>query len=344
MNAAPIVDAHQQDEILEGPGSRLRQARLSKGLEMSRVAAQLHLSDDMIEALERDDYDGLPGPVFIRGYLRNYTRLLGIDAQRVLDDYERLAPADGGGSLLTQKSNIGADVESSHLLVRMVTWLMVILLIGLLVVWWQGRLGWPLNDGDPAQTSADTASPVDTAAGAPDKTPTAPIVEETEGAEAPAQPGPESGSVASPESAVSLQTHDPMVDRTPGEPRETRASMGAVGDADALGQPTGGTESAVDSMGEAVPGDEPQSEARWASIEFSFSDSSWLDVRDASGKNKITGVMAQDTRRKLSGEPPFSVVLGNARVVEVWVNGEPYDVTRYIRGDVARFEVDPDSP
>ncbi len=338
MNAAPIVDAHQQDEIPEGPGSRLRQARLSKGLEMSRVAAQLHLSDALIEALERDDYDSLPGPVFVRGYLRNYTRLLGMDPQRVLDEYERLAPADGGGSPLTQKPNIGTDVESSHLLVRMVTWLMVILLIGLLVVWWQGRLSWPLNDGDPAQTSADAASPMDTAEGAPDEAPAPPIVEEVQTMEA---PGLESGPVVAPESGVPRQTGGPMVDRTPSEPPATGA---AVADRSSLGRPANGTESAVVSMGEAVPRDEPRTEARWASIEFSFSDSSWLDVRDASGENKISGVMAQDTRRKLSGEPPFSVVLGNARVVEVWVNGEPFDVTRYIRGDVARFEVDPGSP
>jgi cytoskeleton protein RodZ len=338
MNAAPIVDAHQQDEIPEGPGSRLRQARLSKGLEMSRVAAQLHLSDALIEALERDDYDSLPGPVFIRGYLRNYTRLLGMDPQRVLDEYERLAPADGGGSPLTQKSNIGTEVESSHLLVRMVTWLMVILLIGLLVVWWQGRLSWPLNDGDPAQTSADTASPMDTAEGAPDEAPAPPIVEEAQTTEA---PGLESGPVVAPESGVPRQTRGPMVDRTPSEPPATGA---AAADRSSLERPAGGTESAVVPMGDAVPRDEPQTEARWASIEFSFSDSSWLDVRDASGESKISGVMAQDTRRKLSGEPPFSVVLGNARVVEVWVNGEPFDVTRYIRGDVARFEVDPGSP
>jgi cytoskeleton protein RodZ len=338
MNAAPIVDAHHQDQILEGPGSRLRQTRLSKGLEMSRVAAQLHLSDALIEALEKDDYDSLPGPVFIRGYLRNYTRLLGMDPQSVLDEYERLAPADGGGSPLTQKSNIGNDVESSHLLVRMVTWVMVILLIALLVVWWQGRLSWPLNDEDPAQTRADATSPMDTAKGAPDAAPAPPIVEEVQMTEA---PGLESGPVVPPESGAPRQTPGPMVDPAPREPPAIGA---AVADGSSHGRLASGTESAVDSMSEAVPSDEPQIEARWASIEFSFSDSSWLDVRDASGENKFTGVMAQDTRRKLSGEPPFSVVLGNARVVEVWVNGEPYDVTRYIRGDVARFEVDPDSP
>jgi len=332
MNAAPIVDAHQQDEIIEGPGSRLRQARLSKGLEMSRVAAQLHLSDALIEALERDDYDNLPGPVFVRGYLRNYTRLLGMDPQRVLDDYERLAPADSGGSPLTQKSNIGSDVESSHLLVRMVTWLMGILLIGLLVVWWQGRLSWPLHDGDPAQTSADTASPMATAEGASDEAPAPPIVEDVQMTEAPGLES-ESGPVVSPESGVPRQTGGPMVDRTPSEPPATGA---AVADRSSLERRASGTE--------AAPRDEPQTEARWASIEFSFSDSSWLDVRDASGEHKISGVMAQDTRRKLSGEPPFSVVLGNARVVEVRVNGEPFDVSKYIRGDVARFEVDPGSP
>ncbi len=347
MNAAPNVDAHQQDEIREGPGSRLRQARLSKGLEMSRVAAQLHLSEAMVEALERDDYDSLPSPVFVRGYLRNYTRLLGIDSQSVLDDFERLVPADGDGSPLVQSAKMTTDVESSHPLMRILTWLMVILLIGLVVVWWQGRLSWPLQEEGPAQTStAEVVSPGERTTGAPEES-QAPMLDparddEVQAMEPRKQPEAGSQPAAAPASRAPLTVREPATDEMPRELPASEAEPAAVDDSASAEQPSG-VEPAPVSPDQPSP-DQPRTPVRQANIAFSFADSSWVDIRDASGKKTITGVIEQGARRELIGEPPFSVVLGKARVVDVWVNGEPYDISRHIRGDVARFEIDPDNP
>jgi cytoskeleton protein RodZ len=47
----------QSESTVNGPGSQLRKARERKGLEQAKVAAQLHLSQSIIQALERDDYD-----------------------------------------------------------------------------------------------------------------------------------------------------------------------------------------------------------------------------------------------------------------------------------------------
>ncbi len=351
MNAAPIVDAHQTDEIREGPGSRLRQARLSKGLEMSRVAAQLHLSDAMVEALEKDDYDSLPSPVFVRGYLKNYTRLLGIDSQSVLDDFERLVPADGDGTPLVQSPTINADVESSHPLVRILTWLMGILLIGLVVVWWQGRLSWPLLDEGPGQTgTAEVVSPAEPTTGAPEESQASTLDsardDELQAMEPQERRSTGSQPAEAPASRAPLTAREPAMDETPPELREvptSEAEPAAVDNRASVDQPSGGAEPALFSPDQPSP-DEPQAPVRRANIAFSFADSSWVDIRDASGKKTITGVIEQGTRRELIGEPPFSVVLGKARVVDVWVNGEPYDISRHIRGDVARFEIDPDNP
>ncbi len=341
MNAAPIVDAHQQDEAREGPGSRLRQARLSKGLEMSRVAAQLHLSDAMVEALESDDYKSLPGPVFVRGYLKNYTRLLGIEAQDILDDFERLVPADGGGSPLVQGPNIKADVESSHVLVRIVTWLIVLLLIGLVVVWWQGRLSWPSQDDESAQTSTmEAASPGKTVAPALPET----LPEHAQDEEVQAMAPAEQPETDRPQPAAApLAAPEPTVDEE-ALPENVGISSGVAAERSSLERPGDETTTPMIDSAEPAPAAEPQPPARQADLAFSFADASWVDIRDASGAKKITGVMPQGARRELSGEPPFSVVLGNARVVDMWVNGEPYDVGRHIRGDVARVKVDPDNP
>lgn len=58
------------------PGRMLAEARAAKGMTLAEVAAQLKLSPSQVAALEADDYGSLPGPVFVRGFIRNYARLL----------------------------------------------------------------------------------------------------------------------------------------------------------------------------------------------------------------------------------------------------------------------------
>ncbi len=64
-----------------GPGARLATARETLGMSLGDVARQLKLAVKQIEALERDDYDAFPSPVFVRGFLRNYARLLQLDLE-----------------------------------------------------------------------------------------------------------------------------------------------------------------------------------------------------------------------------------------------------------------------
>ncbi len=62
-----------------GLGARLSTARAAHGLSLGDVARQLKLSVRQVEALERDDYDAFASHVFVRGFLRNYAKLLRID-------------------------------------------------------------------------------------------------------------------------------------------------------------------------------------------------------------------------------------------------------------------------
>lgn len=62
------------------PGRVLAEARVARNLTVFEVAQQLKLSATQVEALEADAYDQLPGSVFVRGFVRNYARLLELDA------------------------------------------------------------------------------------------------------------------------------------------------------------------------------------------------------------------------------------------------------------------------
>lgn len=74
-------------------GELLLQARQGKGLSQAQVAEQLHVPMRVIAALEGGQWERLGAPVFIRGQLRSYARLLQLDAAPLLASVP-VAPMD----------------------------------------------------------------------------------------------------------------------------------------------------------------------------------------------------------------------------------------------------------
>lgn len=66
------------------PGMALAAARKAQGLTVENVAGRLRLSPIQIKAIEADDFTALPGAVFARGFVRNYARLLDLNAEPLL--------------------------------------------------------------------------------------------------------------------------------------------------------------------------------------------------------------------------------------------------------------------
>ena len=69
-------------------GGRLAAARAAHNLSLADVARQLKMSVWQIEALEADRYQRLPSAVFVRGFIRNYARLVGLDPVSLLAEVE----------------------------------------------------------------------------------------------------------------------------------------------------------------------------------------------------------------------------------------------------------------
>jgi len=76
------------------PGARLASARLAAGLTVEDVAAQMRISLRQVEAIEADRYDELPGAVFVRGFVKNYARLLHLDPTPLLHALESALGSD----------------------------------------------------------------------------------------------------------------------------------------------------------------------------------------------------------------------------------------------------------
>ena len=75
-------------------GGKLRQAREEKGISLRQIAASTKISVNVLEALERNDVSKLPGGVFSRALVRSYASEIGLDPDRILDEFRERFDAD----------------------------------------------------------------------------------------------------------------------------------------------------------------------------------------------------------------------------------------------------------
>jgi cytoskeleton protein RodZ len=74
-------------------GAWLRAQREARGVSLAEIADASKISLRHLEALERDRFDALPAPVFVRGFLREYGRIVGLDVDEVVNVYLLAAEA-----------------------------------------------------------------------------------------------------------------------------------------------------------------------------------------------------------------------------------------------------------
>ena len=78
----------QEDQKEASGVSTLKTIRLEKRLSIDDLSDELKISKKFILALEEGDYDSLPGPTYVKGYIRAYSRNLGIDPDLILQSYD----------------------------------------------------------------------------------------------------------------------------------------------------------------------------------------------------------------------------------------------------------------
>jgi cytoskeleton protein RodZ len=68
-------------------GSTLRAARMSAHIDVSEIEAQTKIRAKYLRALENEEWDLLPGPTFVRSFLRTYAQALDLDAKALVEEY-----------------------------------------------------------------------------------------------------------------------------------------------------------------------------------------------------------------------------------------------------------------
>jgi hypothetical protein len=80
--------------VQTGIGPTLRQARNRRKLELSEIEAATKIRVRYLRAMENEEWDVLPGAAYVLSFLRTYASFLGLDGDRLVDEYRRGAAAD----------------------------------------------------------------------------------------------------------------------------------------------------------------------------------------------------------------------------------------------------------
>ena len=136
MNTLQIADAHEES-AQEKPGAQLASARKQKGYTAEYVASKLHLRVRVIELLEEDDYQSMPEPVFIKGYLRAYAKLLDVPHQPLLDIFNNQHCSDRKLEKALWQSR--RETNKAEHAVRWLTGVFALIVLGAVAMWWQAN-------------------------------------------------------------------------------------------------------------------------------------------------------------------------------------------------------------
>mgnify|MGYP000216930014 CR=1 FL=1 len=75
-------------------GKELAKIRLEKKLSIKEIAREIRVDSSIIKKIEKNDFESMGAPVFVKGYLRQYAVFIGMDADKVLERYNQLNPKE----------------------------------------------------------------------------------------------------------------------------------------------------------------------------------------------------------------------------------------------------------
>jgi cytoskeleton protein RodZ len=94
-------------------GSTLREARMRAHIDITEVEASTKIRAKYLRALENDEWDLLPGPVYVRSFLKTYSDYLGLDSRLLVDDFKRRYERPTEQELVARAS-AGRERERRH--------------------------------------------------------------------------------------------------------------------------------------------------------------------------------------------------------------------------------------
>lgn len=305
------------------PGEILRTAREERKLSQQEIAQSLRLGIDVIKALDQDDFDKLSAPIFVRGYIRSYSALVGVSADDVVGVYNEqvrvLVPSDSE----EPQMNVPMREKKSFRFPWLMALLAIIAVISVLL--------WIYNTDRPSPSQEQEAPVAET--GGTDAGPALSLPMERQ-------------SDAQDTQVVPQETPAPDVPAMDENNKTSAESATESNPASGSGEVTEQAQSAADTTQAmsppapaTAPATEPAPVANIDTLDIHFPDKSWVQIVDANGTRLVYRMINKGENIKVSGKSPFRILLGNATGVRLEFNGQPYDFSAHMRGNVARFQL-----
>lgn len=305
-----------------GPGRYLLNARQNKKLRIEDVAFELRLTPSQVKALEEDDYSRMPEVTYVRGYLRNYARLLGLSPDEILLAHARITRNEDHTTVAV--SPIGErEIHATGMGIKLLGALILVAVIGAAAYWYMGREAVQPVAEDKPQPEAPVMSEVPTgtsklsfAEPKPEPVIPAPAVE---------QPVASAGN-----ENTALQNAPATTAENPAAMPETAAQAGAIT----------GEEDSLPAAAETPPVSTPAAAAGPGQLVINYQKSCWTDIRDAKGRKLVYRTVPAGETLRVEGETPFTLFFGFAVGVDLQFNGKPVDLKEHTRGVFARLTLD----
>lgn len=282
-------------------GEQLRQAREARGLQIADISQTLKLGPRQVEALESGDWNGLPGHTFIRGFVRNYARLVQLDPAPMMAQLDsvlekpvdNLGKRDTGPASMPSSGSAGASRRDRQVMS---------IGVGLVVV---AALAYFLIPSDLSALRHSVQSLLDSVARKEVQEPAAatdtpPTAGQAAGSEPVFPPGSTQQQVMYPQVLAPAET----------PAAAAPAAQGAENAAPAVAQPQ---------------------------LRFVVDKESWIEVRDRDNKVAFSQRLAGGAEQVVSGQGPLSLTIGYAPGVRLFWRGQPVDLAPHSKGDVARL-------
>jgi cytoskeleton protein RodZ len=319
-----VLPVAEEQKSKTNCGGALNAARESQGLTVQDVAKQLRLGVKQIEALEADDFAALPEATIVKGFIRNYAKLLKIPSEPLVAAYNEMKP-EKAQQAYTLHPGINMKISESNKpdVGRYFTLTFIILVLAAVWFFYQNYVQKP--------------SPVN---------PIPEIVEALPELALPATERMQNGST--------FQLDMPELDELNATNEAVKTGMDAAVDTDSTAendndlapdneneltaQSTVETEANLDDESNQQP--EAAPEPGKTRIAFTATQETWLSVVNVSGDEVYNKILYAGNRDVVDVWQPAEIVVGNAHGATLMVDGKPIDLAPYTRINVARVRLD----
>lgn len=313
----------------DSPGKLLAKGRKNAKLSERDAADALKISVSRLKSIEEDDFSVFPSETYVRGHLRNYSRLLKEDEQKILDAYNSNKPDGGVADVVDMRE----EVLPSHASQKR-WWIVYIVLVALALIWVLSY--WMLSSSDESSSALSLDAQV--AAEANQDVPLNPLGLNGSDNTTTSTATFDASSVSSlPNSNSSNDDEDSGSSRegadngdlavvTDGFSPSSPALDGENSDRNE--QPIVVSQLTASELVKSIQAQEQDKQAdvqpviEGDTLEFGFANASWVQVTDATGTVLFKGLNKSGAELALNGKAPFRIVIGNVEGTSLVYNGE----------------------